>query len=149
MITKKSTKSGEPRYEVRHRGPDGKERSRTFRTKKEAERYVRNQQTAVDAGTWIDPTAGKTTLGQWASEWQRTVVHLRPKTRKIYADNLRSPHPAGARRSRARQADPVDAASVAFRSRIEARCSREGPLARVGVAGVPDAQPATRGCSRR
>jgi integrase len=89
VITKKDTKSGEPRYEVRHRGPDGKERSRTFRTKKEAERYVRNQQTAVDAGTWIDPTAGRTTLGQWATEWQRTVVHLRPKTRKIYADNLR------------------------------------------------------------
>ncbi len=89
MIAKKLTKAREPRYEVRLRGPDGKERSRTFRTKKEAERYVRSQQTSIDAGTWIDPAAGRVTLTAWANEWQRTVVHLRPKTRKIYADNLR------------------------------------------------------------
>lgn len=90
MIAKKQTKTGEPRYEVRHRGPDGKERSRTFRTKKEAERYVRNQQTSADAGTWIDPAAGKVTLAAWANEWQRTVVHLRPKSRRSYDSNLRN-----------------------------------------------------------
>jgi hypothetical protein len=38
MIAKKQTRSGESRYEVRLRGLDGKERSRTFRTRKEAER---------------------------------------------------------------------------------------------------------------
>lgn len=90
MITKKSTRSGEARYEVRLRGPDGKERSRTFRTKKEAERHERNHHAAVDAGTWIDPRAGRTTLEAWAAEWQRTVVHLRPKTRASYASNLRN-----------------------------------------------------------
>ncbi len=89
MIAKRTTKAGDVRYDVRLRGPDGKERSKTFRTKKEAERYVRSQQTAIDAGTWIDPAAGRVTLDSWATEWQRSAVHLRPKTRKIYADNLR------------------------------------------------------------
>jgi hypothetical protein len=30
------------------------------------------------------------TLAAWAKEWQRTVVHLRPKTRKVYDVNLRN-----------------------------------------------------------
>ncbi|HEU5085130.1 MAG TPA: tyrosine-type recombinase/integrase [Acidimicrobiales bacterium] len=90
MITKKPTRSGEVRYEVRLRGPDGKERSRTFRTKKEAERHERNHHAAIDSGTWIDPRAGRVTLEAWATEWQRTVVHLRPKTRRSYESNLRN-----------------------------------------------------------
>ena len=76
MITKKSTRSGEARYEVRLRGPDGKERSRTFRTKKEAERHERNHHAAVDAGTWIDPRAGRTTLEAWAAAVSYTHLTL-------------------------------------------------------------------------
>lgn len=44
----------------------------------------------LDRGVWIDPRAGRVTLAAWASEWQRTVVHLRPKTRKNYDVNLRN-----------------------------------------------------------
>lgn len=90
MIDKRTTRSGEARYEVRLRGTDGKERSRTFRTKKEAERHERAQHAAIDSGLWIDPRAGRVTLTAWSKEWQRTVVHLRPKTRKIYDVNLRN-----------------------------------------------------------
>ncbi len=90
MIDKRTTRSGEARYEVRVRGNDGKERSRTFRTKKEAERHERAHHAAIDSGVWIDPRAGRVTLTAWSSEWQRTVVHLRPKTRKIYDVNLRN-----------------------------------------------------------
>jgi integrase len=90
MIDKHTTRSGEARYEVRVRGTDGKERSRTFRTKKEAQRYQRAHHAAIDSGVWIDPRAGRVTLAAWATEWQRTVVHLRPKTRKAYDVNLRN-----------------------------------------------------------
>ncbi len=90
MIDKRRTRSGEPRYEVRLRGLDGQERSRTFRTRKEAERYERAQQTAVDQGLWVDPRSGRVTLSAWSEEWQRTVVHLRPTTRRIYDVNLRN-----------------------------------------------------------
>lgn len=88
MIEKRSTRNGESRYEVRLRGVDGKERCRTFRAKKEAERYERAQHTAIDQGLWIDPRSGRVTLATWTMEWQRTVVHLRPTTRRIYDANL-------------------------------------------------------------
>jgi integrase len=90
MIDKRRTRNGEVRYEVRLRGTDGNERSRTFRTKKEAERYERTQLTAIEHGLWIDPRAGKVTLEAWATEWQRTVVHLRESTQRIYSANLRN-----------------------------------------------------------
>jgi integrase len=90
MIDKRRTRSGDVRYDVRVRGTDGKERSRTFRTKKEAERYERAHHAAIDSGLWIDPRAGRVTLAAWAAEWQRTVVHLRPKSQKAYDVNLRN-----------------------------------------------------------
>ncbi len=90
MIDRKTTRTGDARYEVRLRGRDGGERSRTFRTRKEAERYERAQHQALDSGLWVDPRSGKVTLGAWAAEWQRTVVHLRPTTCRIYDANLRN-----------------------------------------------------------
>ena len=90
MIEKRRTRRGEVRYEVRLRGTDGRERSRTFRTRKDAERYERSQHTAIEEGVWIDPRAGRATLATWAAEWERTVVHLRPSTRRIYSANLRN-----------------------------------------------------------
>ena len=89
MIEKRITRNGEVRYDVRYRGADGKERSKTFRTKKDAERYERAQQTAMERGLWVDPQKGRITLEAWAHDWQRTVVHLRPTTRRIYESNLR------------------------------------------------------------
>lgn len=89
MIEKRRTSAGETRYEVRFRGTDGRERSRTFGTKKEAERYERGQQTDLEQGQWIDPRSGRVTLAAWAAEWQRTVVHLRPSTQRIYDVNIR------------------------------------------------------------
>jgi integrase len=44
----------------------------------------------LEQGLWVDPRAGKVTLTAWASEWQRTVVHLRASTQRIYAANLRN-----------------------------------------------------------
>jgi integrase len=89
MIGKRRTSDGEVRYDVRYRGANGRERSKTFRTRKDAERYERTQQTAIERGLWVDPQKGRITLEAWAQDWQRTVVHLRPSTRRIYESNLR------------------------------------------------------------
>lgn len=62
MIDKRATHAGQARYEVRLRGIDGKERSRTFRTRREAESYERAQRTSIDHGLWVDPNGGKVTL---------------------------------------------------------------------------------------
>ena len=88
-IEKRTTSAGEARYKVRQRGPDGVERARTFRTLKSAQAYERDQQTQRDRGGWVDPRASRLTLAEWAADWKRTIVDLRPSTRRIYADNLR------------------------------------------------------------
>lgn len=76
-------------WEVRLRGPDRRESSKRFKTRKEAEHYEREQQTAMSRGVWTDPRASKITLAAWAQDWQRTTVHLEGRTKCIYADNLR------------------------------------------------------------
>ncbi|MGK2884254.1 MAG: tyrosine-type recombinase/integrase [Rhodococcus sp. (in: high G+C Gram-positive bacteria)] len=76
-------------FEVRFRAPDGRERSRSFKTITEAKRYEREQLVERDRGTWVDPRSGRMTLNEWAEQWQKTLVHLRPNSRRIYSDNLR------------------------------------------------------------
>ena len=88
-IERRTTATGDVRYEVRLRGPDGRERSRTFRTRKAAETYERELLAQRDRGGWVDPRAGRITLGDWVTEWSATLVNLRPSSRRIYLDNLR------------------------------------------------------------
>jgi integrase len=71
------------------RGPDGQERSRTFRLRKAAETYERELLAQRDRGGWIDPRAGRISLADWVAEWSATLVNLRPSSRRIYLDNLR------------------------------------------------------------
>jgi len=71
------------------RSPDGRERSRTFRTRKAAETYERELLAQRDRGGWVDPRAGRITLADWVAEWSTTLVNLRPSSRRIYLDNLR------------------------------------------------------------
>ena len=88
-IAKRTTAAGAVRYEVRLRGPDGRERSRTFRTRKAAETYERELLAQRDRGGWVDPKAGRISLADWVTEWSTTLVNLRPSSRRIYLDNLR------------------------------------------------------------
>ena len=88
-IEKRLTSAGESRYEVRLRGPDGRERSRTFRTKKLAESYEREMLGLRDRAGWVDPRASRITLAEWVEEWSTGLHDLRPSSRRIYLDNLR------------------------------------------------------------
>ena len=71
------------------RGPNGRETSRTFRTRKAAETYERELLAQRDRGGWVDPRAGRITLAQWVTEWTAMLASLRPSSRRIYLDNLR------------------------------------------------------------
>ena len=68
-IEPRINRSGQRRYEVRLRGPDGREQSRTFRTKKEAEHFQATQRADLARGSWIDPRGGDRTFAVWAEEW--------------------------------------------------------------------------------
>jgi integrase len=82
-------KDGKPRYDVRLRGPDGKAVIKTFARLDDAKRWEREKLRDRDRGDWVDPSAGRLTLAEYAKTWEAQVVHLERSTRRIYADNLR------------------------------------------------------------
>ncbi len=57
-------KRGPGRWRARYRGPDGRERSRTFDRRVDAERWLRAEVGSLDRGAWVDPRAGRVTVGE-------------------------------------------------------------------------------------
>src|SRR3954463_16078781 len=77
------------RWRVRYRGPDRAERSRHFDRKVDADRWGRAQVADIDRGQWTDPALGRITVGEYAEEWMRGKVNIRPSTRATYDALLR------------------------------------------------------------
>jgi integrase len=76
------------RYDVRYRDPTGRQRKKSFRTKKEAERFASTATAAMWSGQWLDPSAGRVALAEYAATWMASR-QLRPRTRELYASQLR------------------------------------------------------------
>lgn len=69
-------------WRVQYRSPDGRSRTKQgFRTKTEAQAWADKNATDVRTGDWIDPNAGKVTIGEVAVPWEANLTHLKPKTR--------------------------------------------------------------------
>ncbi len=73
-------KLGSGRYQVRYRDPGGRERSRTFRRLKDAQRYAREVEVDKDRGSWSDPRAGKITFEKWLPEAWDLSQQVKPRT---------------------------------------------------------------------
>lgn len=65
-------------------------RGRTFATRADARRFLEQTGTALQRGDWLDPRLGKLTFAEWAGEWERTTVDLRPTTLDLYLYILRN-----------------------------------------------------------
>jgi len=74
---------GDVSYRVRYRGADGKERSKSFKRKIDAERWASTQMASIAKGEWIDPQESRVTFGEWVPQWELTLHHLRPRTRQL------------------------------------------------------------------
>jgi len=68
-------------YEARYRDPQGRSRSKSFRTKSEARAFLSQIENSVHVGSWIDPRRSKVTFSVWAAQERRTWADLRPSTR--------------------------------------------------------------------
>src|SRR4051812_10552631 len=79
MIAKRTTATG-TRYDVRFRAPDGKERSKSFRTRKEAGEFERSQRTDLARGVWIDPRQSRTAFAEVAAKWLESNPAKRSST---------------------------------------------------------------------
>ena len=84
-----SAKDTGKRYEVRYRDPDGRERSRTFVRKGEAEVYERKMRSALDHGGWIDPRHATVTFKAYSDQYLSERTDLRPRTEELYRSLLR------------------------------------------------------------
>ena len=75
---------GQDRFLVRYRDPSGKQKARTFMSKKEAAAYEAEVRTDMRRGTYLDPQAGQTKVESWAGRWLAAQGHLKPSTRARY-----------------------------------------------------------------
>ncbi len=86
----KRTQAGTLRWRARYRGPDGRERSRTFARRIDAEQFLAQVEVDKARGTWIDPSRAQVLFGDWAERWLATTTHLKPKTYAGYESMLRA-----------------------------------------------------------
>ena len=75
-ITRRTTRAGDVRYDVRVRNGD-RVQNRTFRRRVDTERWARQQETGKDLGELVDVRAGAIELADYAARWLPTR-ELRP-----------------------------------------------------------------------
>lgn len=77
-------------WRARYMGADGREHSKSFVLKQDAERWLRSQLSALDRGLWVDPSAGTITFGEWSAVWLEGLAGLKPKTKATYTEVMRN-----------------------------------------------------------
>lgn len=76
-------------WRARYRGPDGRERSRHFDRKVDAQSWLDGVAAQVVTGGWTDPEKGRVTVGAWGQQWLAGQVQLKESTRVRYETLLR------------------------------------------------------------
>ena len=77
-------------WRARYRAPDGRQHSRSFRRKVDAERWLLTEESAALEGSWVDPQAGTVLLGDYAESWLQARQDLAPKTVATYEALVRT-----------------------------------------------------------
>src|SRR6476660_4248164 len=72
------------RWRARYRDAAGREHSRHFARKADAQNWLNSVTTAVATGTYVDPRLSKITVDTWAPRWLATKVNLKSTTRVTY-----------------------------------------------------------------
>jgi integrase len=78
------------KWRARYRDPAGRERSKHFDRKADAQRWLAQVEASKATADWIDPGSGRITFAEWAPTWLATKASRKAKTRVSYASALRS-----------------------------------------------------------
>lgn len=78
------------KWQVRYVDPTGRERSKTFDRKLDAERYLTDVEARKQRGEWINPDLGASRFADWAADWMATRSHLKASTLHGYESLLRA-----------------------------------------------------------
>jgi integrase len=76
------------RWQARYRDPDGRERTRTFERKLDAQRWLDEVTTDLVTGRYVSPDAGRVTFETFAGEWLAAQT-FDPSTREAVDVRLR------------------------------------------------------------
>lgn len=71
-------------WRARYNGLDGRERSRSFERKIDAERWLSSQLVRLDRGEWVDPHLGNIYWADYSEQLQASGVHVAPRTAETY-----------------------------------------------------------------
>src|SRR5512132_1495828 len=67
-------------WRARYWGPDGRQHSRSFERKVEAQRWLAEVEHDKTRGHWTNPALGRVRFSAWVEEWQETTNNVRPTT---------------------------------------------------------------------
>ena len=87
MASIRTTQEGT--FQVLYRDPVGRQRSKTFKRKTDANRFRSTVEADKLRGDWLDPGLARLTVGDWADRWFETMTQA-PKTREVYEGHLRN-----------------------------------------------------------
>jgi integrase len=87
-VRKKERPGRQTLYEVRYFDPAGRERSKSFKRRGDAERWLAANEVAKHSGSWVDPEHLKVRFVDWAAHFMATGL-WKPKTRNDYESLLR------------------------------------------------------------
>lgn len=79
---------GEQGYRARYRDPLGRQHSRTFARKADAQRFLLEMGADKARGSWIDPRGADMPLAAWAEEFLLLARRLSPTTVQTYRRDL-------------------------------------------------------------
>ena len=77
-------------WRARYRDTAGKEHSKHFSRKIDAQRWLDSVTAAVETGTYVDPVRARMTIGEWADRWLATKGNIKETTRFGYEALLRT-----------------------------------------------------------
>jgi len=84
MIEKRSLPSGKTTYRVRYRDSANKERSKSFKLRRDAESFESERRSRKQRGDWVEPKDSKILVADFWDDFLSAQVHLREKTRERY-----------------------------------------------------------------
>src|SRR6185312_6600757 len=71
-----------------YRDATGKQHTKQFDRKRDADLWEQQQKAAIRSDTWVDPRRSRMTVGEWSEPWMAGRVHLKPKTQSSYRSLL-------------------------------------------------------------
>lgn len=77
-------------WRARYYAPDGRQISKSFRRKVDAEKWLRREEAKADRGDWVDPAGGTTVFAEVAASWFAGLHELKRKTLDGYHWHLQS-----------------------------------------------------------